>query len=93
MDDDKYVQRVELICPTCGGSQFEYDDVIEDDKANVRCIGCDRVFTKAELIQENVENIYEHAKEIGKEVVADIAKKMKKDLRKAFRGNKNIKFK
>lgn len=93
MDDNKYARNIELVCPTCGGSQFEYGDDIEDDEENVRCIGCDRVLTKAELIEANSENIDEHAKEIGKEAVADLAKKMKKDLRKAFKGNKNIKFK
>ena len=93
MDDDKYSRNIELICPTCGGSQFEHGDDLEDDRANVRCVGCDRVLTKEELIQENAENIDEHAKEIGKEAVDDLAKKMKKDLKKAFKGNKNLKFK
>lgn len=93
MNGDKYSRDIELICPTCGGSQFEYGDDIESDHADVRCIGCDRVMTKEELIDENSESINEHAREVGKEAVDDLAKNMKRDLKKAFRGNKNIKIK
>ena len=93
MDSDKYSRNIELLCPTCGGSQFEHDDDIENDYAEVRCIGCDRKMTKEELIRENSESIDEHAHEIGREAVDDLAKEMKKELKKAFRGNKNIKFK
>ena len=93
MNNDKYSRNIELRCPTCGGSQFEYDDDIDADHAIVRCIGCDRTMTKDELIKENAENIDEHAKEIGKEAMDDLAKKMKKDLKKAFKGSKYVKCK
>lgn len=93
MNGDKYSRNIELRCPTCGGSQFEYGDDIDNDYANVRCIGCDRTMTKDELIQENAENINENAQEIGKEALDDLAKKMKRDLKKAFKGNKYIKIK
>ena len=93
MSSDNYSRNIELVCPTCGGSQFEYGDDIENDRAEVRCIGCDRIATKEELIKENSESIDEHAGEIGKEAVDDLAKEMEKELKKAFRGNKNIKIK
>ena len=93
MNKDKYSRNIELQCPTCGGSQFEYGEDIDNDHASVRCIGCDRILTKDELIQENAENIDEHAQEIGKEALDDFAKKMKNDLKRAFRGNKHIKIK
>ena len=93
MNNDKYSRNIELRCPTCGGTQFEYGDDIGADHAIVRCIGCDRTMTKDELIKENAENIDEHAKEIGKEAMEDLAKKMKKDLKKAFKDSKHVKFK
>lgn len=93
MSSDKYSRKIEFVCPTCGGSQFEYGDDIESVHAEVRCIGCDRIMVKEELMQENYENIDEHVEEIGKEAVGDLAKKMEAELKKAFRGNKNIKIK
>ena len=93
MDKDKYSRNIELVCPTCGGGQFEYDEDIDNDHASVRCIGCDRIMTKGELIQENAENVDEHTQEIGKEALGDFAKKMKNDLKRAFRGNENNRIK
>nr|WP_298409907.1 hypothetical protein [uncultured Halomonas sp.] len=93
MNSDKYSRNIELICSTCGGTQFEYGDDIENDYVEVRCIGCDRVMSKEGLIDENSESIDEHTREVGKETVDDLAKRMKKEFKKAFRGNKNIKIK
>ncbi len=90
---DNYDRNVSLHCPTCGSTQFEYDETLDDDHAEVRCISCDREMTKDELIHENSENINEHVFEIGKQAVDDVAKEMRKSLKKAFNGNKNIKFK
>ena len=93
MKISKYDRNVTLICPTCGGNQFETGDDIDESMAPVRCISCNRELTKDELIRENAANIEEHASEIGKEVVDDFAKEMKKSLKKAFRGSKNMKIK
>ena len=92
MRASKYDRNVTLICPTCGGSQFEMGYDIDEPTASVKCISCDRELTKDELIRENSPNIKEHASEIGKEAKGDFAKEMKKMLKKAFSGNKNIKF-
>lgn len=92
MDAEKYSCSVALLCPTCGGDQFEFegnDEILE----SARCIGCDRAFTKDELIEENSENINEHAKDMGREISRDIAKELRGTLKKAFRGSKHIKFK
>lgn len=93
MKSGKYDRNVTLCCPTCGGTQFEYDNGIDDAHANVRCISCNREMTKEELIHENSENIEEHVSEIGKEARDDLVKEMRKNLKKAFKGNKYIKFK
>lgn len=93
MDKDKYSRNIELLCPTCSGTQFTYDKDIDNDHASVRCIGCDQIMTKDELLKENSENIDEQAREIGKEALDDCTKKMKNDLKRAFRGNRHIKIK
>jgi transcriptional regulator NrdR family protein len=94
MDPNKYSRNIELICPTCGGTQYEYDDTnVDDENAVVRCTSCNRQMTKVELIQENAENIDQHSEEIGQEVLHDAAKELTEGLKRAFRGNKNIKIK
>lgn len=93
MNAEKYDRNVSLLCPTCGSTQFEYDETLEEGHAMVCCTSCDREMTKDELIHENSENINEHMEEIGKKAVDDIAKDMRKSLKKAFSGNKNIKIK
>ena len=93
MPNRRHDRKIELRCPTCTGTQFQYDDDLDADNASVRCIGCDRVLAKDELIRENAENIDAHASEIGKKVIDDFALEMKRRLRSAFRGSKHIKFK
>lgn len=92
MDAEKYNRSVTLLCPTCGGDQFEFegsDETVETAK----CASCGREFTRDELIDENGENISEHVKEMGQEITKDFAKEMRDTLNRAFRGSKTIKFK
>jgi predicted nucleic acid-binding Zn-ribbon protein len=85
MDKSKYDRNVTLVCPTCGGTQFEYEDDTDGDEAIVRCIGCDRELTTAELIDQNAENLEENAKEIADEVVKDYQRELDRMLKRAFR--------
>ena len=89
----KYDRNISLQCPTCGCTEFEFEESVETDTNPVKCARCGRELKKDELIRENSENISEHVKEIGDEVVKDFGKKLKENLRKAFRGNKNVRFK
>lgn len=93
MDPEKYNRSVTLLCPTCGSSQFSQSDENEPDTALVTCASCGRELTKAELIRENTENIDEHVKEIGEQVVEDLQHELKKSLAAAFKGSKFIKVK
>lgn len=93
MKSKNYDRQVSLICSTCGGNQFEYDDEVEEEIREYRCISCDRSFTKDELFKENGEIFDEQISEIGEEVLKDAAKELDKAFKKAFKGNKNIKFK
>ena len=89
MDSSKYSRSVSLLCPTCGGTMFEFEQGVDQTIEIAKCAKCGRIISKDELIRENGENISEHAKEIGR----DIAEDLHKTLKDAFRGNKFIKIK
>jgi len=93
MDVNKYSRNVPTYCPTCGNTEFEFDQDNGDDNSIYKCVSCNRELTKAELMRENEENIHIHTKEIGDEVVKDLADEFKKSLQSAFKGNKHIRVK
>ena len=93
MKSHKYNREVSLMCATCGGTQFEFSDSIPEAIREYECKQCNRVYSKEELYALNRDNLEAHKKEIGEEVVRDATKELKKSLEKAFRGNKNIRFK
>ena len=92
MDKGKYDRQVRLLCPTCGNNLFEYEQGVDETIEIVTCESCGREITKDQLILENSENILEHAKEVGNEMMGDLTDKMRKELKKAFQGSKNIKI-
>jgi uncharacterized Zn finger protein len=93
MKYEKYQRSIGLQCPTCGCTDYEYEQGVDETIELAKCASCGREFTKDELIHENSENIHEHFSEIGKKVTEDLAKELKESLKKAFRGNKNIRIK
>lgn len=93
MKDEKYQRSIGLQCPTCGCTDYEYEQGVDETIELAKCASCDREITRDELIHENSENIQEHVSEIGKHVTEDLAKELKASLKKAFRGSKNIRIK
>lgn len=93
MNPEKYNRSISLLCPTCGCSNFSYEEGSDETIQIMTCASCERDFNKDELIQENSENIDEHLSEIKEEVVKDVADELRKSLKKAFAGSKNIRFK
>lgn len=87
MDADKYSRKISLRCSTCSGTDFEFDNEIENGP--IRCVSCDRIFTREELIRENGALIDGQVDEVKGEIVDDLHA----SLRKAFGGSKHIKFK
>lgn len=86
MDTSKYNREIQLRCPTCGGTQFEYDDkTISSDEQIVKCVQCNRETTKQALFDENTENINAHVSQVGDEVVKDLSKELNKTLKKIFK--------
>lgn len=93
MNPEKYNRNISLLCPTCGCSDFSYDEGSDETMQVMTCASCEREFNKDELIQENSENIDEYLSEMKDEVVKDVADELRKSLKKAFSGSKNIRFK
>ena len=92
MNSEKYNRNIRLLCPTCGCSNFSYEEGSDETIQIMTCTSCEREFNKEELIQENSENIDEHLSEINKEVTKDIADEINKSLKKAFSGSRNIRI-
>ena len=90
MNPRRYSRSVSMNCPTCGATDFEFP---ESQEQALACARCGRRVTREDLIQENDENIAQHAKEITNDVLRDAKKAFSDSLRKAFRGNRNIRFK
>jgi len=78
-------RSVTLVCQTGAGTAFEHDDA--DPASDVRCIGCDRIYTREALIAENGEVIQVSLDEMKSEIVEDV----RKHFRDAFRGSKHFK--
>ena len=86
MDVSKYDREIQLQCPTCGGTQFEYDnETISSNEQTVKCVQCTRETTKQALFDENTENINAHVSQVGNEVVKDLSKELNKTLKKIFK--------
>lgn len=83
---DKYT--VKLRCATCGcDDHFEFND----DKSYIKCTMCNREYLGG---IEELKDLNEEAFDELKGQIADDAKSYIQDeLRKAFKGNKFIKFK
>lgn len=85
---EKYNRSVTMLCPTCGESQFEYDQETLADDSPIKCKRCEATMTKAQLMEANRENISVHVDEMGKELVEDL----RKDLKRILGGNKFLKI-
>ncbi|WP_445923096.1 ECs_2282 family putative zinc-binding protein, partial [Klebsiella pneumoniae] len=49
LNPEKYNRKITLLCPVCGNSEMEH----AEDSEIVKCIGCGKILTNDELIQEN----------------------------------------
>lgn len=86
---------VKLLCRICGNDQFksldsEFEDLVDaPDTTRLKCSDCGHIFTKAELIEDNNENINAAIEETKDELIDEFSKELKKSLK----GFKNIKIK
>lgn len=86
-------RTVTLLCPDCGSNQFAFDGDDTSDASTVKCSGCGRESTKADLIAANRDRIDAEVKKIGEEATEEVARQLKKSLQDAFRGSTTIKVK
>jgi len=82
-------RSVSMQCSTCGGTQFEY----EAETGPFRCVGCDRSFTREELLRENGGPINNEVSEMAAEVGKHARDELRKSMRKALSGSKHFKLK
>lgn len=81
-------RKVTLFCSVCGNDQFSaldegIDDLMEaPDDTKMKCSDCGKVFTKAELIEENQDVINANIEDIKNEAMKEIEKELSKALKK-----------
>ncbi|MGE0052953.1 MAG: hypothetical protein AB7S74_01980 [Hyphomicrobium sp.] len=92
MKQDKYLREIEILCPVCGSSSFEVNAAVDGLVEMTKCASCGREATKDELLRDSSENLAEHVKEMGSEILKDTVAEMRASMRKALRGSKYIKF-
>lgn len=85
MNPKNYDRKVSLMCSTCGESIFKYDHEVEIENMEFECISCEQIFSRDELMDENRENLERVFSEIGKEMLEDAAKKLRKAFKKGFK--------
>lgn len=86
-----YNKKVTMRCISCGDTNFEYND----DKTWIKCNRCGREYNGGydELLKLNQNLINDGLKKTTDEVTKDLERDIKDMFKKAFKGNKNIKFK
>ena len=87
MKNKSYDREVKLQCVVCGDNDsFESND----DNSYIKCLKCGREYNGGydEVVELNQELINNEVENMKNEVVEDIHK----IFEKAFKGNRNIKF-
>lgn len=89
MVSDNFTRSVSLQCPTCGGTQFEY----EAEAGPFWCVGCDRTIAKDDLLRENGNLIENHVDELASEAAKFARDHLRKSIRRATSASKHFKLK
>lgn len=87
-----YDRSIQLRCVVCGSADdFEYNE----DKTYIKCKKCNKEYPGGydELVELNQAHIQEELDDMKAEVEQDAAKYLRDSLKKAFKGNKFVKFK
>ena len=87
---NKLNRKVELLCPSCGCSQFIQDVINNSHKFT--CASCGRTITEDKLKEENEDRILDNIHEMAHEVRGYVEDELRKTLQKSFSNLQNIKF-
>lgn len=78
--------KVELACPTCGCTQFAYEEPLAGqdftDEWGFKCTHCGRTYTRKCLVEANSDYIDATAETMGDEYRQEIAKEIERELGK-----------
>lgn len=75
---DQY-RSIALKCGVCGNTGFEYDNLVfssVEEADQVKCSVCNKIYTQAELREENSTFINNTTEEMAKEMLAKELKKL-----------------
>ena len=81
-------RNVSLLCPTCGNDQFETLNEVEgelkdaDDTVRFKCSDCGLIISKEELLESNQEIINANVEDLGKDIVKEFEKELRKAVKK-----------
>jgi hypothetical protein len=89
MAGSDFNRSVSMQCSTCGGTQFEY----EAEAGPFRCVGCDRSFSREEVLRENGLPIDNEVGEMASDAAKYARDELRKSMRKAVSGSKHFKLK
>jgi len=82
MDSEKYNRTVSMRCATCAGTDFEFDP---ETDGPVRCVRCDRSYTREELKQLNADAIESAVSDVVSDVKKDLSDTLRKALGSSFK--------
>lgn len=77
-----YPQSLSLLCPTCAGDQFEFDDAQDEETRTYLCLSCAGSFSHAAIMAANSGRIEEKYEEIGREFIEEAEEKFSKLFKK-----------
>ena len=80
-----YSRNISLLCPTCGASDFSYDEDRPENDRSYECQGCGLSFSHQEMLDGNQELVSRAVEETKQEILSDIHKDFKKMLKKHTR--------
>lgn len=80
---DNYNKSITLKCPTCGDSDFKFND----DKTWVKCNRCNREYSGGynELVELNESEINEEIESAKNEIAKDLKKDIENMIKNAFK--------
>lgn len=86
-----YNKTIQLRCISCGDTDFEF----KEDKFWIKCNRCGKEYLGGydELVELNQETINHELNKTQEKLGKDLQNDVTEILKKAFKGNKNIKFK
>lgn len=80
-----YSRSVSLLCPTCAGADFKFDENALRDERQYTCITCGSVFNYLDLTEQNQSQISSGIEEMKHEIVSNFRADLRKSLSK-FKG-------